>query len=70
MQHFQKATELDPRPSTAHLYLATTYVSQYIPGVPAPDNQRFAERAIEQYQFVLNSSPSPGSGMNSVKGVA
>jgi tetratricopeptide (TPR) repeat protein len=70
IQHFRKATELDPSQSTAHLYLATTYVSQYIPGVTKPDNQRFAEQAIEQYQFVLNSNPSPGSRIDSVKGIA
>jgi hypothetical protein len=33
------------------LYLATTYISQYIPGATKPDNQRFAEQAIEPYQF-------------------
>jgi len=70
MQHFRKATDLDPSQSTAHLYLATTYISQYIPGVTKPDNQRFAERAIEQYQFVLNLNPSPGSRIDSVKGIA
>ena len=32
IQHFQKATELDPANVNPHLYLATSYVSQYIPG--------------------------------------
>jgi tetratricopeptide (TPR) repeat protein len=70
IEHFRKASALDPSQSMAHLYLATTYTSQYIPGVAAPDNQRLAEQAIEQYQLVLDSNASPGSRINSAKGIA
>jgi len=70
IEHFRKATELDPSQFTAHMYLATTYASQYIPGVTTEDNQRTGEQAIEQYQFVLNSNASPGSRIGSAKGIA
>lgn len=69
-QHFRQATELDPSQTIAHLYLATTYVSQFIPGVDSPDNVQIADLAIAQYQFVLNSDAEPGSRVTSAKGVA
>jgi len=70
IQHFRKATELDSSNVVAHLYLATAYVSQYIPGVDTPDNKQLAEQAIEQYQHVLDSEPVGDSKINSAKGIA
>ena len=70
IQHFRKATELDPSQPKAHLYLATTYGSQYIPGVKSPDNLHLAEQAIEQYQRVLDSDAESGPKLNSTKGIA
>jgi len=70
IEHFRKATELDPSKPVAHLYLATTYVGQYIPGVDTPDNIHLAEQAIEQYQSVLDSAPELASKVNSAKGMA
>ena len=70
MYHFQKATELDPNNIVAHLYLATTCSSQYIPGVDTPDNTRLAERAIDHYQHVLDSDAEHERKINSAKGIA
>jgi len=70
IQHFRKATELDPSQPGAHLYLATTYVGQYIPGVDTADNVLVAEQAVEQYQRVLELSPAGDSKINSAKGIA
>src|SRR5271166_3949377 len=70
IQHFRKATELDPGQSAAHLYLATCYVNQYIPGVESPDNLRAADQAIAQYQAVLDLDADRGSKINSTKGLA
>lgn len=67
---FRKATELDPAQPIAHMYLATACASQYIPGVDTPDNLRFAEEGIEQYEVVLNSSAVLDSRINSAKGIA
>ncbi len=68
--HFRKATELDPTQTVARLYLATAYVSQYIPGVETKDNLLLAEQAIEQYQRVLESDAPANSKLNSAKGMA
>ena len=53
------------------MYLATAFVSQYIPGVDSPDNLRTAQQAIDEYQKVLDT-PSAGRDqkVNSAKGVA
>ena len=46
INHFQSAVQLDPSLINARMYLATAYVSQYIPGVEDPDNLRTAQSAI------------------------
>jgi tetratricopeptide (TPR) repeat protein len=68
-RHFRKATELDPTQTVARMYLATAYVSQYIPGVETKDNRLLAEQALEQYQHVLESDAPAGSKINSAKGM-
>jgi len=55
--YFQKAVELDPNFTTTHLYLATAYMSQYIPGAESPENVRMAENAYNEYQNVLKLDP-------------
>ena len=70
VQHFKKAVELDSSKPVAHLYLATAYVSQYVPGVDSDENRLFAEKAIQQYQIVLNSEAVEDSKVNSAKGIA
>jgi tetratricopeptide (TPR) repeat protein len=70
IQHFRMATELDPSQPVAHLYLATAYVSQYIPGVDSPDNVAVAEQAVEQYKDLLESEAPLNSKVNSAKGIA
>jgi tetratricopeptide (TPR) repeat protein len=52
---FRKAIDLDPELSVAKLYLATACVAQYVPGADTPENNRYADCAIEQYQKVLES---------------
>jgi tetratricopeptide (TPR) repeat protein len=70
IQHFQKATELDPANVNAHLYLATSYVSQFIPGINSDDNNEMAKSAIFQYQKVLDLNASNEQKVNSAKGIA
>jgi len=67
IEHFRQAVDLDPTLINARLYLATAFAQQYIPGADAPDNNKFAEQAIDQYKAVLNSDPK---NVNSVKGIA
>src|SRR6266581_2126608 len=54
---FQKAVELDPSFKTTHLYLATAYMSQYIPGAESPENVRMADSAYNEFQNVLKLDP-------------
>jgi tetratricopeptide (TPR) repeat protein len=55
--HFKKAIELDPDFPVARLYLATAYMQQYVPGSDTPENKRYADSALEQFQLVLNNDP-------------
>jgi len=57
VEHFKKATELDPEFDTARLYLATAYMSQYIPGADSPENQQNAKAAEAEFQRVLERDP-------------
>ena len=63
----EQAVDLDPTLLNARLYLATAYAQQYIPGADTPDNNKFAEQAIDQYKAVLERDPK---NANSVKGIA
>jgi tetratricopeptide (TPR) repeat protein len=67
IENFKKAIELDPALVNAQLYLATAYAQQYIPGADTPENNRFAEQAIVEYQKVIASDPK---NVNSIKGIA
>jgi len=69
-QYFEKAIELDPSNIKAHMYLATTYVSQYIPGVDTDDNKEAAEKAIAHYQRVLDLNSDNTQKVNSANGIA
>jgi len=70
IDHFQEAVRLDPALINARMYLATAYVSQYIPGVDSPDNLRTAQQAIDEYSKVIDSNPSRDQKVNSAKGIA
>src|SRR5919198_5199696 len=67
INHFQQAVSLDPTLLNARLYLATAFAQQYIPGADAPDNNKMAEQAIDQYKEVLQRD---AKNVNSVKGIA
>jgi tetratricopeptide (TPR) repeat protein len=56
--HFEKAVANEPANVTAHMYLATAYAQNFIPGVDTPDNLRSGQAAITQYKqlLVLDSS--------------
>src|ERR1700747_1230025 len=67
---FPQPVRLDPSLINARMYLATAYVSQYIPGVDDPDNLRTAQQAIDEYQRVIAMNPSRDQKVNSAKGIA
>src|ERR1700686_5881509 len=70
IDHFQQAVRLDPGLINARMYLATAFVSQYIPGVDSPDNLRTAQQATDEYQRVIDANPSRDQKVNSAKGIA
>jgi len=67
IRHFQSAASLRPQNGLAHLYLATAYAQQYIPGVESPENLNLGNAAISEYQKVLEINPK---SQDSLKGVA
>ena len=52
------------------MYLATAFVSQYIPQLDSPDNLRIAQQAIDEYQRVIDANPSRDQKVNAAKGIA
>jgi tetratricopeptide (TPR) repeat protein len=50
---FKQAAALDPENNNARLYLATSYMSQWIPGAESPENLAFASMAKDEFMKVL-----------------
>ncbi len=57
VERFKTAVELDPTFPTARLYLATAYMSQYIPGAESPENLQMAKAAKDNFLKVLDQDP-------------
>lgn len=55
---FKTAIDLDPDLPVARLYLATAYMSQYIPGAETPENRRNGQAALDEFQKVLQTDPN------------
>ena len=70
IEHFKNAVALDPSLINARLYLATAYAQQYIPGAESPENNRFAEQAIDVFKQVLDLHPPAEQQVHSLKGIA
>jgi tetratricopeptide (TPR) repeat protein len=69
-EHFKSAMELDPSWDVPRLYLATSYMSQWIPGAESPENQEFAKNAREGFLKVLESSPQDKTSLASLASMA
>jgi Tfp pilus assembly protein PilF len=54
---FRTAIDLDPGLPEARLYLATAYMSQYVPGSESAENRRNANAALDEFQKTLQSDP-------------
>jgi len=70
IEHFKTATSLEPGLVVAHLYLATAFAQQYIPGADTVENVHMGEQAIEEYKRVLDLDRNSPSASNAVKGIA
>src|ERR1700691_1378534 len=53
---FKTAIDLDPDLPSARLYLATAYMTQFVPGSESPDNIRNRDSALKEFQTSLNSN--------------
>jgi TonB family protein len=67
---FQHAVDLDPSNPSAHLYLATSYFVQYIPGATSPDNVAFADKARAEFEHVLTIEPDNKTAMQYLASLA
>jgi tetratricopeptide (TPR) repeat protein len=57
VKHFQQAVQLDPTNQNAQLYLATSYMIQWVPGAESPDNKKNYDAAQREFQKVLKEDP-------------
>lgn len=66
VEHFKEAVRLDPEFPTARLYLATAYMSQYIPGADSPENLQNAKAAEQEFLKVLEKDPNNALAIESI----
>lgn len=67
---FKEAIELDPTDVTAQLYLATSYMQQWIPGADSPDNTDMARKATDEFHKVLDKDPNNITALSSLASIA
>ncbi len=70
VEKFKEAIELDPTDVTAQLYLATSYMQQWIPGADSPDNTEMARKATDEFHKVLDSDPKNITALASLASIA
>lgn len=70
VEYFKKAIELDPTYPTARLYLATAYMSQYIPGADSPENNAYATEAANNFKLILETDPKNTAALKSLASLA
>jgi tetratricopeptide (TPR) repeat protein len=67
VKFFQKAIE--PDFTTARLYLATAYMSQWIPGADSEENNRYAKAAEDNFKLVLEKDPNDKLALASIASI-
>jgi tetratricopeptide (TPR) repeat protein len=58
VDHFKQSIALDPTYVNAHLYLATSYMIQWIPGAESPENLEYVNKARQEFLNVLQQDPN------------
>jgi len=69
IDHFQKATELDPSLPMAKTYLATALAQNVVPGLTTPENLKTANQAIDIFKQVLDKDPNDVNSMKQIAGI-
>jgi Tfp pilus assembly protein PilF len=70
VEYFKTAVQLDPTNLNGRLYLATAYMSQYIPGAESPENLQLAKQAQEEFGRVLEKDPNDKTALASLASLA
>jgi len=63
---FKEAVALDPANVNGRLYLATAYMSQYIPGATSPENLQVAKQAKDEFLKVLDKDNNDKTALASL----
>ena len=70
VKHFKQAVELDPSNKNARLYLATSYMIQWVPGAESPDNMKNYDMAKKTFDEVLKDEPTNNLALASMASMA
>ena len=70
VEFFKTSVSLDPTNKNGRLYLATAYMSQYIPGADSPENNQMAKAAKTEFQKVLADNPNDKIALASLASLA
>jgi len=70
VQHFKEAVQLDPSNQNAQLYLATSYMIQWVPGAESPDNMKNFDAAKHEFDTVLATDPKNSLALASLASMA
>ncbi len=70
IDNFKTAIALDPSNPNAKLYLATAYMTQWIPGAESPENNQLAAQAKKEFQEVLANDPKDKNALASLASLA
>ncbi len=70
VNHFKQAVQLDPSNQNAQLYLATSYMIQWVPGADSPDNQKNYNAAQAEFEKVLKTDPKNSLALASMASMA
>ncbi len=69
IEHFQRATELDPHLPMAKTYLATALAQNVVPQMDTPENLKNAHQAINIFEEVLQQKPNDVNSMKQIAGI-
>jgi tetratricopeptide (TPR) repeat protein len=69
IEHFQKATELDPKLSMAKTYLGSALEQNVVPQLDTPENVKTAMQAISIFQEALDQKPDDVNSMKQIAGL-
>ncbi len=70
VEFFKNSVALDPTNLNGRLYLATAYMTQYIPGADSPENNQLAKEAKDEFDEVLKTTPNDKIALASLASLA